>query len=245
MHPIQLIQGDCLEELPKIPAKSIAMVFGDCPYSQNRKFEWDREIDLGKLWPELMRVVADDGVIVLTGQQPYTSRVVCSNPDWFRYEWIWDKQIPKGMHRAKSQPMRLHENILVFSKFPKHNYFPVMVPREKPVTSYNMTENSSGGIGPYADNGQRFTYTEKNPTSIIRGCFEANRGTVKFHPTQKPVSLLEYLIRTYTQEGETVLDFCFGSCATGVACKNTGRKFIGIEKDVTYFELGKFRMPTD
>lgn len=243
LNDFQFISGDCLVELKNLPDNSVDMVLADPPYSANYRFDWDSMIDLTKLWPELNRIVKDDGVVVMTGQQPFTSDLVNSNREGFQYEWIWDKQVPKGMHRAKQQPMRRHENILVFAKKYNHNYYPIKVPREKPVTSYNITKNNKGGIGGYINNDtKKFTYTDKNPTTIITGCFEANRGTVRYHPTQKPVSLMEYLIKTYTKEGDTILDFCYGSCSTGVACKTTNRIFIGIEKDDIYYELGKKRV---
>ena len=238
------LNGDCLTELSKVADNSVSMILSDLPYETNYKFDWDKGIDLTKLWPEMERVIKEDGVVVLTGQQPFTSHLVNSNLEWFRYEWIWDKQIPKGMHRASQQPMRRHENVLVFSKNYKHNYYPIKTPRDKAVKSYNITKNNKGGIGSYVDNNKVFTYTDKNPVSIITGCFEANRGTVRYHPTQKPVTLMEYLIKTYTKEEETVLDVCYGSCSTGVACKNLNRHFIGIEKDDTYYEMGKQRVLT-
>lgn len=244
-NEFKFINGDCLEEMKNLPDSSIDFCFADLPYEQNYRLDWDQIIPFAPMWEQLERIMKEDGVVAMTGQQPFTSSLVQSNLEWFRYEWIWDKQIPKGMHRAKQQPMRKHENVIIFSKNYKHNYYPIMTPRDKPVTSYNITKNNKGGIGAYVDNDtKKFTYTEKNPTSIITGCFEANRGTVRYHPTQKPVTLLEYLIKTYTKEEDTVLDFCYGSCSTGVACKNTNRKFIGIEKDETYYELGKERVLT-
>ena len=243
LKDFEFINGDCLEEIKNLPDNSIDLICSDPPFNQNYRLDWDQIINLPKLWPELKRVLKDDGTVVMFGQHPFTSDLVNSNREWFRYEWIWDKQIPKGMHRAKQQPMRKHENIIVFSKNYKHNYYPVMTPRDKPVTSYNITKNNKGGIGGYVDNDKKkFTYTEKNPTSIIQGHFEANRGTIRYHPTQKPVSLNEYLIKTYTKEYDTVLDFCYGSCSTGVACKNTNRNFIGMELDDEYYELGKNRV---
>ena len=178
----------------------------------------------------------------MTGQQPFTSDLVSSNREWFRYEWFWDKHIPRGMHQAKQQPMRKHENVIVFSKNYKHNYYPIKVPRDKPMTTWNVTKNSKG-IGDYVDNESKiFTYTDKNPTSIITGCWEANKGYTRYHPTQKPITLMEYLIKTYTQEEDTVLDFAAGGFSVGVSAKNTNRKFIGIEKDPVYFEIGKNRV---
>jgi site-specific DNA-methyltransferase (adenine-specific) len=243
LKDFQFINGDCLVELKTLPDNSVDMVCGDLPYDQNYRWDWDKGIDLSKLWIELKRVVKDNGVVVFTGQQPFTSYLVQSNLDWFRYEWIWDKQIPKGMHQVKQQPMRRHENVLVFSKNYTHNYYPIKTPRDKVVTSYNITKNNKGGVGTYIDNdSKKFTYTDKNPVSIITGCFEANRGNIRYHPTQKPVTLMEYLIKTYTKEDDVVLDPSYGSCAVGVACKNINRKFIGIELDNTYYEMGKERV---
>ena len=239
----QFILGDCLVELPNIPTDSVDFICTDLPYDQNYRYDWDKNIDLSKLWPELERVLKEDGVVAMTGQHPFTSELVLSNVDWFRYEWIWDKRIPKGMHRAKQQPMRRHENIIIFAKNYKHNYYPIMTPRDKPVKSWNVVKNSKGGTGNYVDNDSKvFTYTEKNPVSIIEGFFEANKGNIRYHPTQKPVGLMEYLIKTYTLEGDTVLDVCYGSASCGVACKNTKRLFIGIEKDPEYYAIGKQRV---
>lgn len=243
IEDFKFIHGDCLEELKNLDDNSVDLVLSDLPYSQNYHWDWDTCIDMTKLWPELKRVLKDKGVVAMTCQQPFTSHLVLSNTPWFRYEWIWDKQIPRGMHQAKQQPMRKHESVIIFAEEYKHNYYPIMTPRDKAVTSYNITKNNKGGIGTYKDNdSKKFTYTEKNPTSIITGCFEANRGTVRYHPTQKPVTLMEYLIKTYTKEEDTVLDICYGSCSTGVACKNTNRNFIGIEMDDIYYELGKARV---
>lgn len=244
LNDFQFIQGDCLVELKNLPDNSVDMVMADPPYQQNYNYGWDDDgIDLDKLWVELKRIVKEDGVIAMTAQQPFTSKLVLSNLEWFRYEWIWDKQIPKGMHQAKFQPMRRHESVIIFCDKYKGNYYPIKTPREKPVKSFNITKNNKGGIGPYLDNDKKiFTYTDKNPVSIITGHFEANRGTVRYHPTQKPVSLMEYLVKTYTLEEDVVLDFCYGSCATGVACKNSNRNFIGIELDENYYEMGKERV---
>ena len=242
MKDFQFINGDCLEEMITLPDSSVDMIFADLPYGQNYRYSWDVIIPFDTLWIQLKRLIKEDGVVVMTGQQPFTSDIVASNKEWFRYEWVWDKHIPKGMHQAKQQPMRKHENVIIFSKNYKHNYYPIKVPRDKPMTVRNVTKNSKGGVGNYIDNNQEFTYTDKNPTSIITGCWEANRGYVRYHPTQKPVSLMEYLIRTYTKEEDTVLDPCAGSFTTGVACKRLNRHFIGIEKDENYFNIGKNRV---
>jgi site-specific DNA-methyltransferase (adenine-specific) len=238
---IQLIHGDCLEKLKDIPDSSIDLVLADPPYQQNVRLKWDKIINFDLLWPELERVTMDTSPIVLMGNQPFTTDLINSKREWFRYEWVWDKHMARGMNQAKFQPMRKHENIIVFSKVYPHNYYPIMVKRDKLVRVKNYTKNNKGINGTYVDNEDRwFTYTHKNPTTIIEGCWEANRG--KIHPTQKAVSLMEYLIKTYSLEGETVLDFCTGSASTAVAAYNTNRKFIGIEKDETYFNLGVERV---
>jgi len=232
-------QGDCLSEMTKIDDGSVDLIIADLPYETNYRLLWDKMINMEQFWKETGRVLKEDGVVALTAQQPFTSQLVLSNTDWFRYEWIWDKHIARGMHRAKQQPMRKHESVLIFSKIYKHRYYPIMIPRDKPVTVKNYSKNSKS-VGGYVDNTKEYTYTHKNPTTIIEGCWEPNTGRI--HPTQKPVSLMEYLIKTFTQEGETVLDPCYGSCSTGVACSNTNRKFIGIEKDEDFYEMGKQRV---
>lgn len=237
----KLMHGDCLEEMKNLPDNSIDCVIADLPFQQNCRLSWDKIIDFDKLWPELDRITKDKTPIILHGNQPFTTDLINSKREWFRHEWVWDKHIPRGMNQAKYQPMRKHENILVFSKNYPHNYYPIMVERDKPIRRKNYTKNNKGINGKYVDNEDKwFVYTHKNPHTIIEGCWEKNRG--KIHPTQKPVSLMEYLIKTYSQEGEIVLDFCFGSNSTGIAAYNTNRKYIGIEKDGQYFELGKERL---
>lgn len=239
---VTLYHGDCLEEMNKISDNSVELVLVDPPY-ESTKFEWDAIIPFDLSWNHIKRVLKPGGVVVMTGQQPFTSQIVNSNLKWFQYEWIWDKNTPKGMHHAKQQPMRKHENVIVFSEKYQHNYYPIKTPRDKVVKSWNVMKNNQGSIGSYKDNDSKvFTYTEKNPTSIITGCWEANRGYIKYHPTQKPVSLMEYLVRTYTLEGDTVLDYCFGGGTTGVACVRTNRNFIGIEKNEEFFLKGKARI---
>ena len=194
------------------------------------------------MWEQLKRIVKPNGAIVMTASQPFTTTLISSNMKMFKYCWVWDKHIPRGFQVAKYRPMNRHEDICIFGDG-KIKYNPQMIERDKPVTVKNYSKKqkvSSNDIGKYNDESKSFTYTHRNPDTIIEGCWEANAG--KVHPTQKPVALMEYLIKTYTQEGETVLDFAAGSFTTGVACKNTGRKFIGIEKDVGYFEIAKQRL---
>lgn len=147
MQSFQLIHGDCLKELPKIPDRSIDCVISDPPYSQDHKKHWDKIIPFEPLWKELKRIIKDEGAILLTGQQPFTSDLVNSNKQWFRYELIWDKHIPRGRHQAKVQPMRKHENIIVFSKHAKHNYYPRTIRGDKNPTSI-IAAGSVAGIRP-------------------------------------------------------------------------------------------------
>ena len=235
---IQLYLGDCLSIMPKIQDKSIDMILCDLPYGITLR-KWDVIIPFRPLWEQYKRIIKDNSAIVLTASQPFTSVLVMSNLEMFRYEWIWDKHIARGMHQAKYQPMRKHENILIFSKKYPVNYFPKMIKRDKPVTVKNY-KKEGGTVGKYKDNSKSYTYTHKNPDTIIIGKWEANRG--KLHPTQKPVALFEYLIETYTNEGDLVLDNCIGSGTTGVACKNLNRRCIGIEILEKYFKIAETRI---
>jgi site-specific DNA-methyltransferase (adenine-specific) len=194
------------------------------------------------MWEQLKRVVKPNGAIVMTASQPFTTTLIASNMKMFKYCWVWDKHIPRGFQVAKYRPMNRHEDVCVFGDG-RIKYNPQMVERDKPVTVKNYSKKqkvSSNDIGKYNDETKSFTYTHRNPDTIIEGCWEANAG--KVHPTQKPVALMEYLIKTYTNEGETVLDNCMGSGTTGVACVNTNRSFIGIELDPEYFNIAKQRI---
>ena len=234
--------GDCLELMPQIADESIDMILCDLPYGTTG-MKWDTIIPFDKLWEQYERIIKPNGAIVLTAQQPFTSKLVLSNEKMFRYEWVWDKHISRGMHRAKQQPMRKHENVLVFSKQPKHNYFPIMVKRDKVVTVKNYIKRDTSGErrgGRYVNNDKTYTYTHKYPDTIIIGKWEANAK--KYHATQKPVLLFEYLIQTYTNEGELILDNCAGSGTTAEAAINTKRDYILIEKEEKYFEIIKKRI---
>jgi len=246
---MKLILGDCLEKMKEIPDRSVDAVITDPPYGTTA-CKWDSVIPFEPMWSELKRVIKPNGAIVLFGSQPFTSALVMSNIKLFKYEWIWDKHIPRGFQVARYRPMNKHENIMVFCDG-KPNYYPIKIKRDKPVTvkNYSKKNRSSSNdtgvachnlVGKYNDSSKSFTYNDRNPDTIIVGCWEANAG--KFHPTQKTVALLEYLVKTYTNEGETVLDFTMGSGTTGVACHNLGRHFIGIEKDENYFNIAKQRI---
>lgn len=228
------MHGDCLELLKKIPDSSIDLVLTDPPYGTTRN-KWDTVIAFESMWNELERIVKDRAAVCLFGQQPFSSALVMSNPKLFRYEWIWEKNRATGHLNAKRFPMKSHENILIFSK-KLHNYYPVYS-KGKPYRGKTGSHGNNYGTAKRVvtvSNGRRY------PRTNIK--FKNQNTSKQVHPTQKPVELLEYLIKTYTLENETVLDFTMGSGSTGVAAKNLNRKFIGIEKDNKYFEIAKQRI---
>jgi site-specific DNA-methyltransferase (adenine-specific) len=229
--------GDCLEVMQGIPDKSVDMVLCDLPYGVTSRNKWDIIIPMELLWNQYLRVC--QGAIVLTAIQPFTSVVVCSNLAMFKYQWIWKKQTPTGFLNAKKQPLRTHEDVLVF-----YSYQPTYNPQMwtgKPYRIAGHVETQSKNYGKHVipsavNNGKRF------PVSVLNIDTEANRKGNKLHPTQKPVALFEYLIRTYTNEGDTVLDSCIGSGTTAIACINTGRNYIGIEKEEKYCRIAEERI---
>lgn len=237
MSEIKLLHGDCLELMKGIPDGSIDMILCDLPYGTTA-CKWDTIIPFEPLWEQYNRIIKDNGAIVLFGSEPFSTELRHSNLKMYKYDWVWNKKKAGNIFLAKYQPMKIHENIMVFGKG-KVNYFPIMIPREKIKKSKNYgTGETMGGNKVKED--KVYTYTEKNPISILEFSNAAQKG--KVHPTQKPVALLEYLIKTYTKEGETVLDNCMGSGSTGVACKNINRNFIGMELDEKYFNIAKDRI---
>ena len=229
-------QGDCLEIMKDIPDGSIDMILCDLPYGTTA-CAWDSIIPFDLLWEQYKRIIKKHGAIVLTAAQPFTSALVMSNPKGFKHEWVWDKVRPSGFQVAKYKPMQRHENALVFtSKGERVNYFPIMELRDKPVKSRVASSSKSSPLK-YND-GKTRVYTHKNPQSIT--VFPKPNRTV--HPTQKPVPLFEYLIKTYTNEGEIVLDNCMGSGTTAIAALNTNRTFIGIEKEKEYVDIANERI---
>lgn len=232
-----LYEDDCFNVFPEIEDKSIDMILCDLPYGTTA-CKWDTPLPLDDLWLEYKRVIKDNGAIVLTASQPFTSKLVMSNPEMFKYEWIWDKKIPSGMSYAKFQPMRQHEHILIFSKnTPTYN--PQMIKRNVPIKGGGMSKGET-------TNNQNLValkkvYDFKNPVTLIK--FDKIRNG-SMHPTQKPVALFEYLIKTYTDENELVLDNCAGSGTTGVACQNLNRNCILIEKEHDYCDIIRERMAT-
>ena len=231
---INLIQGDCLERMKEIPDGSVDMVLTDPPYGTTA-CKWDSVIPFDPMWEQLKRVTKKNGAIVLFAQTPFDKVLGASNISDLRYEWVWQKEAGSGHLNAKKAPMKNHENVLVFySSRPTYN--PQMRMGFKPYTqAQGKTKSQNYGKQTGAitvSNGDRY------PLTVIQ--FARDKG--KVHPTQKPVALMEYLIKTYTNEGETVLDFTMGSGTTGVAAKNLGRGFIGIEMNETYFKIAKDRI---
>jgi site-specific DNA-methyltransferase (adenine-specific) len=238
MFKIELIQGDCLEKMKGLPDSSVDAIIADPPYGTTA-CKWDFIIPFEPMWEQLKRITKKNGAIVLFGSQPFTSALVMSNQKMFKYEWVWEKEKGGNIGVLKYQPSKIHENILVFSKG-RHDYHPIMELRLEKNRRNNKPRLNKSNI----QGTEFFTGTSKGdlpikyPTSIKR--FNSVRNGT--HPTQKPVALMEYLIKTYTNEGETVLDFTMGSGTTGVACVNLNRNFIGIELDEKYFKIAEKRI---
>ena len=218
----QLLFGDCLEEMKKIPDGSVDMVLTDPPYGTTA-CKWDSVIDLDLMWLQLKRLIKPNGAIVLFGSEPFSSFLRCSNIKDYKYDWVWCKR-PVNFLNAKKQPLRKTERISVFSG---SVYNPQGLIEKTRVNKRSNSTETNGSHG--LSNVSKFT---NYPTDVLE--FIGKRG---LHPTQKPVALMEYLIKTYTNEKELVLDFTMGSGTTGVACKNLNRCFIGIEKDINYFGI--------
>lgn len=240
----QLILGDCLEEMPKIPDKSIDMILCDLPYAMLEDQKWDSIIPFDKLWKQYERIIKDQSAIVLTASQPFTSHLILSNLNLFKYEWIWEKDYGTNFHHAKNSPLKIHESVCVFSKGNivhaghenRMNYFPQDLRRVNERS--RGTRKSGHRRFERPSNKQSYMREYSNyPNSIIFSKLE--RG---LHPTQKPVELFEYLIKTYTLEGDTVLDNCVGSGTTAIACINTKRNYICMEKCDKYYEVAKNRI---
>ena len=244
----KLLHGDCLELMADIPSGSVDMILCDLPYGTTA-CKWDTVIPFEQLWAQYKRIAKPNAAIVLTASQPFTTALISSNMKDFRYCWVWDKRVSTGFAFAKHQPMRAYEDICVFGR-PNGTYNPQMIQRtidelkrlaHKPILSASGEHYEGMAIRSRT----RTTNIFKHPNNVLRINGVVGRSGEKVaHPTQKPVALMEYLIRTYTNEGETVMDNCMGSGTTGLACINTGRNFIGIEKDAAYFEIARQRIET-
>ena len=233
---MQLIHGDCLEKMKDIPDKSIDMILCDLPYGTTA-CKWDVVIPFEPLWEQYKRIIKDNGAIVLTASQPFTSALVMSNIKWFRYEIIWEKERPTNIFFMKNQIGKVHENICVFYK-KQPTYNPQLEKREftgKGEVVGNIKNSRTHKNQTYKHR-EDYDCTKRYPRSVLKIQRDIEKGG-KSHPTQKPVALFEYLIRTYTNEDDTVLDNCAGSGTTAIACLNTNRNAILIEKDESYYKV--------
>lgn len=235
----KLLQGDCLELMKDIPNKSIDMILCDLPYGATR-CKWDNVIPFKSLWEHYNRIIKDNAAIVLFGSEPFASKLRMSNIQNYKYDWIWEKDKPSNFAMAHKQPLRYTENIIIFyKKFPTYN--PQMWIGNKNHSVGKGIRNKSNEINCPSSVSVYYNNKDSNlkyPKNILK----FNRETKPIHPTQKPVALLEYLIRTYTNENEIILDNCMGSGSTGVACLNTNRNFIGMELNEEYFKIAKERI---
>ena len=234
MVNIELKQGDCLELMKNIPDKSIDMILCDLPYGTTA-CKWDTIIPFDKLWEQYNRIIKDNGAIVLFGNEPFSSQLRLSNLKNYKYDWVWDKKRGSNFATVKIRPFNSFENIMVFYK-KQPTYNPQMW-KSTPYTCNQGYVGEAKQTGLYRDNVITVNNGDRYPLTILS--FSKETG---LHPTQKPVALLEYLIKTYTNEGDVVLDNCMGSGSTGVACVNTNRNFIGIELDENYFKIAKERI---
>jgi len=241
------MQGDCLEKMKEIPDGSVDMILTDPPY-EITQCAWDSIIPLEPMWEQLKRVIKKNGAIVMNSSQPFTTKLISSNTEMFKYCWVWEKNQVSGVAQAKNKPLVSHEDICVFSEGVtvhanqskrRMPYFPQgLIKCDRVMKNHKHSHVKAGGIGQRPSHQSTYKQEWTNyPKSVLR--FNCERG---FHPTQKPVALMEYMIKTYTNKGETVLDFTMGSGTTGVACKNLYRNFVGIELDEKYFEIAKKRI---
>lgn len=239
---MKLIKGDCLIEMKSIPDCSIDAIICDLPYGTTRN-KWDSVIDLELLWKEYNRIIKDSGAIVLTAQTPFDKILGASNIKMLRYEWIWKKSRSTGHLNANRMPMKAHENILIFyRKLPVYNkQMTIGLPNHVKDGSIRKTKATNNNYGKF-DNVEQKKTNLKNPITVLE--FKQQDPNKILHPTQKPLALIEYMVNTYTNKGDTVLDNTMGSGTTGVACVNTNRNFIGIEMDDNYFKIAEERINT-
>jgi len=235
-----VIQGDCLEVMKDIPDKSVDMVLTDPPFGTTG-CKWDAVIPFDLMWTELKRIIKPKKAILLFSSQPFTCVLGASNIESLRYSWSWDKKFAGNFVQAKRMPLKIVEDILVFCfDGVSPDYYPIMIKRDQPIKSGGNSQKEGKAIRmKEKDYVLNKTYDEKFPVTLLSFSSREGRG---LHPTQKPVSLLEYLIKTYTAEDDTILDFTCGSGSTCIAAMNTNRKFIGIEKDAKYYEVAKKRI---
>lgn len=233
-----LLLGDCLERMKEIPDGSVDLIVVDLPYGTTQN-KWDSMIDLEEMWIQLDRICKTNTAKLMFAQTPFDKVLGCSNLKELKYEWIWEKTTATGHLNAKKMPMKAHENILVFySNLPTYN--PQKTTGHKPANSYTKHQDDGSNYGETKVGISGGGQTDRYPRSVQ--VFKTDKQKVSLHPTQKPVALLEYLIKTYSNEGDVVLDFTAGSMSTAIACINTNRKFIGIEMNEEYFNIAKERI---
>jgi len=239
---VTLICGDCLEVLPTLAAGSIDVIITDLPYGTTA-CAWDEVIPFEPMWKEVKRLLKPRGVFVTTASQPFTSKLVMSNPDWFKYEWIWEKSHATGFLDSGEKPMKQHENIVVFSE-KSSTYNPQLYTKHKTkIRSGKIIHMNTDSYGSFKNDTPRSVPENIGyPLSIQYFASPYKGGEGGYHPTQKPVALYEYLIRTYTNDGDTVLDIAAGSGTTGVAAVKCGRRCMMIEQETQYFEIAKKRI---
>ena len=234
---IDLRMGDCLDLMPLLPDNSVDLILCDLPYGTTA-CKWDSIIPFEPLWEQYHRIAKPDAAIVLHAAQPFTSALIMSQPGLFKYEWIWEKGHATGHLNAKKQPLRAHESVVVFYRG-QPTYNPQMTHGHERKTATKRGDKTEV-YGEQSFEAIAYDSTSRYPRTVQR--IASDKQKIALHPTQKPASLAEYLIRTYTYEGDVVLDNCMGSGTTGVACVNTGRNFIGMEMDAGYFEIAKNRI---
>ena len=237
--------GNCLEVMKSIPNVSIDAIITDPPYGTTA-CKWDSVIDFELMWEQLNRIIKPNGAIVLFGSEPFSSALRMSNIKNYKYDWVWEKNIASNFMGAKYQPLKYYENISVFNK---HNFYPIKEAKTSKSSLQRYKYKLKGSnkkkdiLGGFVDDGKARVFdSEMNFPNSIRKIKVVPRHKGTLHPTQKPITLMEYLIKTYTNEGETVLDFTMGSGSTGVAAKNLNRNFIGIEQDENYFNIATERI---
>ena len=237
---MNLINACCLDAMKEIPNDSIDLVLTDPPYSMTG-LKWDSVIDIDMMFSELNRITKNNQAIAIFGSEPFSTQLKYKNIKKFKYEWVWNKCRPTGFQYAKHQPMKYHEFIHIFERRgQKVNYYPLMEERAKKITKSQGKLVGEMLRPRFKIDGKKREYTHKMPSSIVK--VSAANIRPRLHPSQKPVKLLEYLIKTYTKKGDVVLDFAMGSGSTGIACMNTERIFMGIEKDNKYFRIASERL---
>jgi site-specific DNA-methyltransferase (adenine-specific) len=236
-----IIRSDSIRAMRTIRDQSIDCIIADIPYGSTQ-CAWDSVIPLTAMWQQIGRIVKDNTPIVLFAGQPFTSRLIMSKIHWYRTNWVWDKIRGTGFQVARYRPMRSHEDIIVFSRA-RCNYYPILVPKKNVIARTSERVITASGSNPLKyDDGRDLIYTHSQPKSVLKIGPVANGGKDKFHPTQKPIALLEYLVKTYSLEGDVVLDFTCGSGTTGIACKMHNRNFIGIDNDEEYCRIAEMRI---